>query len=38
MVEETDVLLHKGDAQLLGCVEDSAVVLAATRSSNVLST
>ena len=36
VVEETDVLLHKGDAQLLGRLEDGGVVLAATRRGNVL--
>lgn len=36
VVEETDVLLHKGNAQLLGRVEDGAVVLAATGGGKVL--
>ena len=36
VVEEADVLLHKGDAQLLGGVEDGTVVLAAAGGSNVL--
>lgn len=36
MVEETNVLLYEGDAELLGCLEDGAVVLAAARSGNVL--
>ena len=36
MVEEADVLLDKRDAQLLGRLEDGAVVLAATGGGNVL--
>jgi len=36
VVEETDVLLHKRDAQALGRLEDGLVVLAAARSSDVL--
>ena len=36
MVEEPDVLLHKGDAQLLGRLEDGHVVLAASRGGDVL--
>ena len=35
VVEQTDVLLDKGDAQLLGCLEHGAVVLAAAGGSNV---
>lgn len=38
MVEETDVLLHKGDAELLGRLKDGAVVLAATRGGNIVDT
>lgn len=38
MVEQTDVLLHEGDAQLLGSVEDGAIVLAATRGGDILGT
>jgi hypothetical protein len=34
VVEETDVLLHKGDAQLLGRGKDLGVVLAAARRGN----
>lgn len=36
MVEEPNVLLDKGDAKLLGRVEDGLIVLAAARRSNVL--
>ena len=36
VVEEADVLLHKGDAQLLGRLEDGHVVLAASRGGDVL--
>lgn len=36
MVEEADVLLYEGDAQALGRLEDRLVVLAATRSCDVL--
>lgn len=36
VVEETDVLLHKGDAELLGRLEDGHVVLAAAGGGNVL--
>lgn len=38
VVEETGVLLNKGDVELLGSAEDSAVVLTAGRSGNVLDT
>jgi hypothetical protein len=38
VVEETNVLLHEGDAQLLGSLKDSAVVLAAAGGSNILGT
>ena len=36
VVEETDALLHEGDAQLLGRLEDGRVVLAAAGSGDVL--
>ncbi len=36
VVEEADVLLNKGDAQLLGRVEDGHVVLAASWGGDVL--
>lgn len=36
VVEQTNVLLNKGNAKLLGGIEDGSVVLAAARSSNVL--
>lgn len=36
VMEETDVLLHKGDAQLLGRLEDRDVVLAASGGGDVL--
>ena len=36
MVEKTDTLLNKGDAQLLSSLEDGGVVLAASRGGNVL--
>jgi hypothetical protein len=36
MVEETDVLLHERDAQLLGRLENRDVVLAASRGGDVL--
>lgn len=36
VVEETNVLLHKGDAELLSRLEDGTVVLAATRGGNVV--
>lgn len=36
VVEQADVLLNEGNAQLLGCLEDGLVVLAAAGSSNVL--
>ena len=36
VVEQADVLLHKGDAQLLGRVEHGLIVLAAARRGNVL--
>jgi hypothetical protein len=36
VVEETDVLLDKGDAQLLGRLEDGHVVLATPRGGDVL--
>ena len=36
MVEQTDALLDKGDAQLLGGLEDGSVVLATGGSGNVL--
>lgn len=35
MVEQPDSLLDKHDAELLGRLEDGAVVLAAARGSNV---
>jgi hypothetical protein len=38
MVEKTDALLDKGDAELLGCLEDSLVVLGTGWSSDVLHT
>lgn len=38
MVEETDALLDKGDAQLLGSLEDGGVVLAASGGGDVLDT
>jgi len=36
VVEQTNVLLNKGNAQLLGGVEDGGIVLATAGSSNVL--
>ena len=36
VVEQTNVLLDKGNAQLLGGVEDGSVVLATARGGNVL--
>jgi len=36
VMEESSVLLHKSDAELLGSAEDSAVVLATGGGSNVL--
>lgn len=36
VVEETNVLLDEGDAELLRCLEDGLVILATARSSNVL--
>lgn len=36
MVEETNVLLDKGDAQALGGLDNGAVVLAAAGGGNVL--
>ena len=36
VVEETNLLLHKGHVELAGHVEDQRVVLAATRGGNVL--
>ena len=36
VVEQARVLLDDGDAELLGCAEDRAVVLAARRGGNVL--
>lgn len=38
VVEETDVLLHEGDAQFLGCLKDGTVVLAASWGGDVLDT
>jgi hypothetical protein len=38
VVEKADILLNKGDAQLLGRFEDGPVVLAASRSCDVLDT
>jgi hypothetical protein len=38
VVEETDTLLDKGDAQLLSSLEDRGVVLAASGGSDVLDT
>jgi hypothetical protein len=38
VVEQTDGLLNKGDAQLLSGLEDGGVVLAAGRGGNVLDT
>lgn len=38
MVEQTDALLNKGDAQLLSGLEDGGVVLAAGGGGNVLDT
>lgn len=35
VVEQADVLLDESDTELLGCLEDRLVVLAATWSSNV---
>lgn len=37
-MEQTGVLLHKGDAELLGGLEDGLVVLAAARRGDVLGT
>lgn len=36
MVEQTDTLLNKGDAQLRSSLEDGGVVLAASGGGNVL--
>jgi len=36
VVEETGVLLHEGDAEALGGLEDGTVVLAAAGGGNVL--
>jgi hypothetical protein len=38
VVEETDALLDEGDAKLLSGLEDRGVVLASSRSGNVLDT
>lgn len=38
VVEQTDVLLNEGDAELLRRLKDGLVVLAAARRSNVLGT
>lgn len=36
MVEQANVLLHKGDAKLLGSLENCSVVLAAAGGGDVL--
>jgi hypothetical protein len=36
VVEQTDVLLDKGNAELLSSIEDGRIVLATTGGSNIL--